>query len=168
MPAILAGVRARLRIALLAAWSGSLIAYALFAIGPAFQVGLPTPLAARLLRHGFDGLDRVGMLTGVICGLLSLVDARRSGRASDWLRTAVPLLAATGHALSYLWITPELDAVRQAAGGSVGQLAAGNPGIERFATLHQLSRGLYMSAALAALACCIWDIAAPAPRSAHS
>jgi hypothetical protein len=161
-------VRARFRIALLAAWSGSLIAYALFAIGPAFEVGLPTPLAAQLLRRGFDGLDRAGMLAGLICGLIGLIDARRSGRASDWLRTAIPLLAAAGHALSYFWITPELDAVRRAAGGSVGQLAAGNPGIERFATLHQLSRGLYISAAFAALACCAWDIAAPAPRSAHS
>jgi hypothetical protein len=153
-------VRARLRIALLAAWSGSLISYALLAIAPAFEVGLPTALAAQLLRRGFDGLDRTGMLLGLICGALGLSEARCSGRARDWLRSALPPLASAGNALSYFWVTPALDAVRRAAGGSVGQLAAGNPGIERFAELHQLSRGLYVGVALASLGCCLWDIAA--------
>lgn len=162
-------MRARLRIALLAAWSGSLIAYALLAIAPAFQIGLPTPLAAQLLRHGFDGMDRAGMLAGMACGLLALPDARSSGRARDWLRIALPLLASTGHALSYFWITPELAGLREAAGGSIGQLAAGNPAIERFASLHELSRGLYVGAALVSLGCCLWDIlAGAAPRAAHS
>jgi hypothetical protein len=166
-------VRTRLRIALLAAWSGSLVAYALLAIGPAFELGLPTSLAARLLRHGFDGLDRMGMLAGLLCAALSLPDLKRSRRARDALRTLVPLLAGAGHALSYFWITPELDALREIAGGSVGQFAAGHPGIARFAALHELSRALYISAALASLACCVWDIAAggppaPPPRPVHS
>jgi hypothetical protein len=157
-------VRARLRIALLAAWSGSLIAYALFAIAPAFQIGLPTALAAQLLRRGFDGLDRAGMLAALLCTALSLPTAVRARHALEWLRTGVPLLAGAGHALSYFWITPELDAVRQAAGGSVGQLAAGDPGIARFAALHQLSRWIYVGAAVTGLGCCIWDVLAPAPQ----
>jgi hypothetical protein len=165
-------VRTRLRIALLAAWSGSLVAYALLAIGPAFEVGIPTPTAARLLRRGFDGLDRMGMLVGLLCGALSLPDLLRRRRTSDGLRTLVPLLASAGHALSYFWITPELDALREIAGGSVGQFAEGHPGIARFAELHELSRALYIGSAVAGLACCVWDIFArvesdPCPRSAQ-
>jgi len=156
-------VRARFRIALLAAWSGSLIAYALLAIAPAFEVGLPSHLAADLLRRGFDGLDRAGMLAGILCALLSLPDARQGRRSGDWLRTMIPLLASVGHALSFFWITPELSALRHAAGGSVGQLAAGDPGLARFASLHQLSRTLYVSAAFMSLGCCLWDIFAAHP-----
>jgi hypothetical protein len=151
-------VRASLRIAVLAAWSGSLIAYALFAIAPAFEVGLPSSLAADLLRRGFDGLDRAGMVAGASCALLSMPDLRRGGGPGAWLRAAIPLAAAAGHALSYFWVTPELAALRHAAGGSVGQLAVGDPGLARFAWLHQLSRTLYVSEALTGLGCCLWEI----------
>jgi hypothetical protein len=152
-------VRASLRIALLAAWSGSLIAYALFAIAPAFEVGLPSRLAADLLRHGFDGLDRAGMAAALSCALLSVPDVRRGG-PGVWLRAVIPLTLGVGHALSYFWVTPELAALRHAAGGSVGQLAVGDPGLARFAWLHQLSRTLYVSEALASLGCCLGEIVA--------
>lgn len=156
-------MRARLRIALLAAWSGSLIAYALLAIAPAFEVGLPSHLAADLLRRGFDGLDRAGMLAGILCALLGLPYARQSRRSSEWLLSLIPLVASAGHALSFFWITPELAALRHAAGGSVGLLTAGDPGLARFASLHQLSRTLYVSAAFMSLGCCLWDIFAAHP-----
>jgi hypothetical protein len=159
-------VASRLRIALLGAWSGSLIAYALFAIAPAFEVGVPSPIAADLLRRGFDGLDRLGMSAALACALLGSAGARRSGRPLDWLRALLPLAIGVAHAASYFWITPELAALRHAAGGSIGQLPAGEPGLARFETLHELARTLYKGAALASLACCVWDITA-GPSSAR-
>jgi hypothetical protein len=153
-------VASRLRIALLGAWSGSLIAYALFAIAPAFEVGLPSPIAADLLRRGFDGLDRLGMSAALACALLGSAGARRRGGRLDWLRALLPLAIGVGHAASYFWITPELAALRHAAGGSIGQLPAGDPGLSNFAMLHDLSRRLYIAAALMSLGCCVWDITA--------
>lgn len=158
----------RIRIALLAAWSGSLISYAFFAIAPAFQVGVPSRIAADLLHRGFDGLDRLGMVAAIACTLLAAREARRV--RLGWLRAWLPLPAGAGHALSYFWITPQLASLRAAAGGTIGQLAEGDPGIARFEWLHALSRSLYVSAALIALGCCLWDIAAglPAEREKKS
>lgn len=150
----------RIRIAFLAAWSGSLISYALFAIAPAFQVGLPSHLAADLLRRGFDGLDRVGMVSALACVLIGVRGARTS--TFGWIRALLPLPAGLGHALSYYWITPALAGLRAGAGGTIGQLPEGDPGLARFEILHELSRTVYVTAALIALLCCLWDIAAGA------
>jgi hypothetical protein len=155
-------VASRIRIALLAAWSGSLISYAFFAIAPAFQVGLPSHLAADLLHRGFDGLDRVGMFAALASALLGI--SRASGVRLAWLRALLPLPAGVGHALSYFWLTPQLAALRAGAGGTIGQLAEGDPGLARFEWLHELSRSLYVAAALIALVCCLWDIAAGGPE----
>jgi hypothetical protein len=158
-------VASRIRIALLAAWSASLISYASFAIAPAFEVGIPSQLAADLLRRGFDGLDRAGLVAGLASASLGAWDARGAASGLRWLRALLPLPAAAGHALSYLWITPQLAALRAGAGGTIGRLAEGDPGIARFAWLHELSRTLYVAAALIALLCCLWDIAAGASAS---
>jgi len=158
-------VASRFRIALLAAWSGSLITYALLAVAPAFQVGMPSSIAAELLRRGFDGLDRLGMSAALLCALLGSADVRGKTGRSDWLRALLPLAAGAAHALSYFWITPQLAALRHAAGGSIGQLAVGDPGLANFAMLHDLSRRLYVGSALASLGCCLWDITAGASAS---
>jgi hypothetical protein len=157
-------VALRIRIALLAAWSASLISYAFFAIAPAFEVGLPSHLAADLLHRGFDGLDRVGLIAALASAAIGAPQARASGTWVQWLRALLPLPAAAGHALSYFWITPQLAALRASAGGTIGQLAEGDPGLARFAWLHELSRTLYVAAALIALLCCLWDIAAGAAK----
>jgi hypothetical protein len=165
-------VLARLRIALLGAWWGSLLSYGAFGVYRAFEV-LPTYLAAEFLRGGFDGLDRAGAAIGVACALLALPQARRRARPSEWLRALAPLGGSACHALSYAWITPELAALRQSAGGTIGQLAAGHPSLARFELLHQTSRGLYFAAALLGLGVCIWDLVAtrsegfPSHSSSH-
>jgi hypothetical protein len=149
-------VRAGLRIALLGAWSGSLISFGLLAVYRAFQ-SLPTYLAAEFLRPGFDGLDRAGALLAGACVLLAAPDLRHATRAGS-IRILLPLVGASGHLLSYLWLTPEIAALREAAGGTIGQLPSGSPGIARFALLHEISRNLYLLAVSTGLACCIWDV----------
>jgi hypothetical protein len=149
-----------LRIALLAAWAGSMITYALFAVRPAFQVGIPSTLAANLLAHGFLGLDRFGIFAGLGAVALCLGTLPRSQRLATRLRLLAPLVGAVFHGVSYLWITPEIEALRELAGGAIGQLPTGSSSLERFASLHELSQRLYVAAAVSALAVLIWDLLA--------
>ena len=67
--------------------------------------------------------------------------------AADLLRVWLPLAAVFAHATSALWVSPELHAIRVAAGGAIGQLPAGASELGEFARLHSLSRGLFAIAA---------------------
>ena len=145
------------RIALLGAWSGAMLAFAALAVPGAFG-HLPTSLAAEVLGGGFVGLDRFGLLAGLACCALGLADRSAGGRANR-LRALAPLLAVAGHALSLFWVTPGIAEIRELAGGSIGQLPAGDDAISRFASFHEASRGLYTGNALIALCVCLWDIA---------
>ena len=146
---------ASIRIAVLGAWAGALLAFAALAVPGAFG-NLPTFLAAEVLGGGFVGLDRFGIVAGLTCCGLGLL-GRPGGRA-ERLRALAPLLAVAGHALSLGWVTPELAELRQAAGGSIGQLPAGDEGISRFQFLHEASRGLYSANSLIAAGVCLWDV----------
>lgn len=133
---------------------------------PAAFANLPTQLAAAVLGGGFTELDRLGMLLGSLCIALGLADLREHGRtdAAEILRVLLPLAGVFAHASSALWVTPELHALRVAAGGAIGRLPSGDPAIPQFGALHDLSRGLFALATGSAGLACVWDVFRFAPK----
>ena len=49
-------------------------------------------------------------------------------------------------------------ALRESAGGAIGQLGAGDPGLAQFGALHSTSRALFGIAAASALLAALWDL----------
>ncbi len=133
---------------------------------PAAFANLPTHLAAAVLGGGFTELDRLGMLLGSVCVALGFAELRVAERreAADVLRALLPLAGVLAHAISALWVSPELHALRVSAGGAIGQLPSGDPGIPQFGQLHALSRGLFALATGSAALACIWDVFRFAPK----
>lgn len=148
----------RARLALLGVWSGALLAFGGLFVPAAFA-HLPTQLAASVLGDGFSALDRGGALLGATCVALGWADARRRHRPTnaDRLRALLPLAGVFAHLTSALAITPLIHALRVAAGGAIGQLAAGDPELVQFARLHSASRALFALATASALLACVWD-----------
>ncbi len=123
---------------------------------PAAFEHLPTQLAASVLGDGFAALDRCGAVIGVICVALGWSDARATN--ADRLRALLPLAGVFAHLTSALAVTPQIRALRVAAGGAIGTLAAGDPELaQRFASLHSVSRALFALAGASALLACVWD-----------
>jgi hypothetical protein len=155
-----------LRLGALAAWAAMLASWGLIFV-PALFGHLPsTAVVAELVGATLLRIDQVGAALGTValaCG----VAIQRGGRRAQ-LFAWLPLLGIACHLASALWIAPEARAIREAAGGSVGLLAAGDPRIERFRTLHTLSFGAFGGASLVALACCanaLVELAMTARRS---
>jgi hypothetical protein len=160
----------RARLLLLGLWGGALLAFGGLFVPAAFS-NLPTQLAAGVLGPGFSALDRAGIALGLICAGLGLVEQRRAPEpgAAARLRALLPLAGALAHATSLIYVTPELRELRRAAGGAIGQLGAGDPGIEQFGALHAASRALFATATASALLAALWDLwerAAPAASRA--
>jgi hypothetical protein len=141
-----------LRLGTLSAWTALLASWGLIFV-PALFGHLPsTAVVAELVGATLLRIDQVGVALGTValaCGA-RIPHASRRARLFAWL----PLLGVACHLASWLWIAPEARAIREAAGGSVGLLAAGDPRIERFRTLHTLSFGVFAGASFVALACC--------------
>jgi hypothetical protein len=160
----------RTRLVLLGLWSGGMIAFGAVFVPAAFS-HLPTQLAASVLGEGFGALDRAGMLLGSICVALALAEQSRMGQrgAAARLRALLPLAGVIAHATSLFFVTPELRALRNAAGGTIGQLGPDDPGIAQFSALHSASRALFGLATASALLAALWDLweraAEPAPRA---
>jgi hypothetical protein len=155
----------RARLALLGIWVGALAAFGGLFVPAAFA-HLPTQLAATVLGEGFNALDRGGAALGASCAVLGLIDVRRSAARADRLRALLPLAGVFAHLTSALAIAPRIHALRVAAGGAIGQLAAGDPELAEFARLHSLSRALFALAAASALLACVWDLFAQREDSA--
>ena len=157
---------ARARIALLGLWAGAMLAFgALFV--PAAFANLPTQLAAAVLGDGFSALDRWGIALGGFCvafGLSSL-RLRNERRTAERLRVLLPLAGVLAHMTSALWVSPELHALRVAAGGTIGQLPVGEVELSQFGSLHSLSRGLFALATGSAALACVWDLWQLAPQA---
>jgi len=152
----------RARLALLGVWSGAMLAFGGLFVPAAFE-HLPTQLAASVLGDGFAALDRCGAVIGVICIALGWSDARAT--KADRLRALLPLAGVFAHLTSALAVTPQIHALRVAAGGAIGQLAAGDPELAEFARLHSASRALFGLAAASALLACVWDLFALQERA---
>jgi hypothetical protein len=151
-------VLARARIGLLGLWTGAMLAFGALFVPSAFS-HLPTQLAASVLGEGFTGLDHWGIAIGSICTALGLVEWRssRSSGAADLSRAVLPLVGVLAHLASALFVSPEIHALRTAAGGAIGQLGAGDPELAAFTTLHTASRSLFGLAAGSAALACVWD-----------
>jgi hypothetical protein len=157
-------VSAQVRLLLLGAWAGALVTWSLLVIPSAFATLPGTELAGALAGMTLDKLDRSGIALGVLTALLGLrattpaPGARR--RPLEILRALLPLAPALLHALSTFWISPEIRALREVAGGSLGYLPPGGPGVERFGTLHWLSTRVFALAAVMVLLAGAWDLLA--------
>lgn len=147
------GYLARARIALLGAWVGAMLAFGGMFVPAAFE-HLPTQTAATVLRDGFGEIDRVGVLVGATCAALGFAARPRSTRGR--IRAALPLAGVLAHLLSAFAVNPQIHALREAAGGAIGQ--ADGSEVAAFAQLHALSRGLFGLAAASALLACLWDV----------
>ncbi len=145
------------RLLLLGIWVGCLMGFGLML--PAIFSSLPgTELAARIVGTTLDRFDLLGILFGALCVALALPSLRGGPGSLTRTRALLPLVAASLHALSLLWVSPAIRGVRAAAGGSIQSLSAGDPLLLEFSRLHQLSTGLYLSAALIALSTAVWDV----------
>jgi hypothetical protein len=157
------------RLVLLGLWSGAMLAFGGLFVPAAFS-NLPTQLAATVLGEGFGALDRAGIAIGALCVALALGEQRRVGLHSPAarLRAWLPFAGAVAHATSLFVVTPRIRELRIAAGGTIGQLGAGDPGIAQFGSLHSASRALFAIAAASALLAVLWDLweraVQPAPR----
>jgi hypothetical protein len=149
----------RTRLLLLGVWSGAMLAFGALFVPSAFA-HLPTSLAATVLGEGFGAIDRGGIVLGAICVALGLAEQSRLQErgAPARLRALLPLAGVLAHVTSLVYVTPELHALRQSAGGAIGQLAPGDPGIEHFRALHSASRALFGTAAASALLAALWDL----------
>ncbi|HTO71810.1 MAG TPA: DUF4149 domain-containing protein [Myxococcota bacterium] len=147
---------ARGRVALLGMWLGALAAFGALFVPAAFE-HLPTQLAAGVLGDGFAALDRGGALVGAVCVALGLASARPRRGAALW-RALVPAVGVAAHVASAAAVAPHLHALRVAAGGTIGQLAPGDPELAEFARLHAVSRALFTTAAASAALACVWDV----------
>ena len=156
----------RLRLLLLGVWLGALAAFGGLFVPAAFA-HLPTQLAASVLGDGFAALDRGGASLGALCVALGWLALRRvtAPSAADRLRALLPLVGVLAHLASAAAITPRIHALREAAGGAIGQLPPGDPELADFARLHAASRGLFALAAASAACACIWDLFALAARA---
>jgi hypothetical protein len=156
---------ARARIGLLGLWTGAMLAFGAIFVPSAFS-NLPTQLAAAVLGSGFETLDGLGVLLGSSCVALGLIDLRRTGRRgpAEWLRVVLPLAGVFAHATSALWVSPALHALRVSAGGTIGQLPSGDPGLLAFGELHSLSRGLFGLATGSGGLALVWDVWRVVPK----
>lgn len=126
---------------------------------PAAFAHLPTQLAASVLGEGFAALDRSGLCLALTCAALGWWAASGSSMTNaDRLRVLLPLAGALAHATSAFAVTPQIHALRAAAGGAIGQLPAGDPELAQFALLHSVSRSLFALATASAALACVWDL----------
>jgi len=147
------------RVALLGAWLGAMAVFGAAFVPSAFE-HLPTQLAAGVLADGFAALDRAGALVALVCVALGLAGLRRPRSPGELWRAQLPAMGAAAHLASAILVTPRLHALRVAAGGTINQLAAGDPDLAAFTRLHATSRALFFAAAASAAASCVWDVAA--------
>jgi hypothetical protein len=151
-------VTGALRTAVLGVWTGLLAAWALVFV-PALFGHLPsTGAVAVLVGVTLARIDAAGIALGLLAvglGVASRPSAPEA-RAIAW----VPLVGVLCHAASLFWLAPEIRAIREAAGGSVGQLPPDDPRLVAFRMLHNLSFGSFGLAGAAAIAALAGDLLA--------
>jgi hypothetical protein len=148
---------AGMRLSLLGAWAGALLVWSLLVVPAAFSVLPGTDLAAEMVGATLDPLDRAGIALALATAALGWVGSR-PGSGAQRIRALLPLLAGAAHALSLLVVSPEIRALREVAGGSIGRLAAGDPTVVRFGWMHSMSGLLFIGAGLTVLATVAWDL----------
>ncbi len=130
---------------LLVAFLGAL---ALFAttVTPALFATVPPSTAARVVGRVLGVLDAVGLVLGLAA--VALGATGRSPRPAVVLGGVLAALAAA----SLFLVTPEIAAIRRAAGEALSHLPPGDPTRRRFGMLHGISTVLFGLQALVAAA----------------
>ncbi|HYV49992.1 MAG TPA: DUF4149 domain-containing protein [Myxococcaceae bacterium] len=141
---------------LLGAWVGALLCFGVV-VAPALFSALSPVEAGLVVRQVIPKLDVFGMAAAVV--LLGLW-VRGARDRKGWI--ARGLLAAMGSlaALSFLVITPRMEALRAAAGGKISELPAEDARRMEFGRLH----GASSAASAAVLVLGIASLALP-PRT---
>ncbi len=124
----------------LGVWLGAWFLFA-FSVAPAAFRALPSEQAGGVVAPVIRSLHLGGALGGLALALL----ARALGRGL--LHQLVPLAMAGLCLFSELWVTAQIDAVRDLAFGADGNAEA----LLRFGRLHGLSMGLYTAVGLLAI-----------------
>lgn len=123
----------------LGAWLGALLLCGAVVVRAAFEV-LPDPaLAGRLVGRVLGPLQLAGIVLGAL--LAALGGALGRGR----LAVALPLALAALCAANHFAVAPAVAAI------DLADPAAGADAGARFASLHQLSVGLYLATGVGAL-----------------
>lgn len=120
---------------LLGAWVGALLCFAAV-VAPALFRALPPVEAGSVVRQVIPVLDGYGMAAAIV--LLALSYPEGGGRRT-WIRRGV--LAAMGvlAAVSFLAITPRMEALRAEASGRISDLPSTDPRRQEFGRLHGAS-----------------------------
>ncbi len=117
---------------LLGAWVGALLCFGAL-VAPALFRTLPPAQAGDVVRQVIPALDTYGMAAAVL--LLALSYPEGGGRRT-WIRRG--LLAAMGAlaAVSFLAITPRMEALHAEAGGRISDVPRTDPRRQEFGRLH--------------------------------
>ncbi len=150
----------RLRLAALGLWLGAASAWSLVFLPTIFAKVPPTGLAASLVGASLWRIDQAGLLLALAALGLGLAGFRSAPGTLERIRLGLPILGVFCHALSLVWLLPEIQEIREAAGGAIANLAPDHPDVARFASLHGVSFGVFTAAASTALLVLIWDLAA--------
>jgi hypothetical protein len=134
-------VSSALRIAALGLWTGLLAAWGLVFVPALFGYLPSTGTVAILVGATLARIDAAGLVLGLGAALLGA--ASRPRVTAKRLLAWAPLVGVACHAASLFWLSPEIRAIREAAGGTVGLLPPGDPRVGRFRLLHTLSFGAF-------------------------
>lgn len=134
----------------LVVWIGGIIFFS-FVVAPAAFSLLPTQeLAARIVSSSLRTLHYIGLVCGAIFLLATfLIDLKRA----TVLRAAMGLMLLCT-AISQFGITPQMQRIRAAVGGSIQALPPQDAGRAAFDRLHQFSvilEGVVLLAGLGAV-----------------
>src|SRR5215469_8254236 len=123
-----------LMIVSLVVWIGGIIFFS-FVIAPAVFSLLPSPAAGAVVSRSLGSLHLMGLACGVIFLAATLLTELKRARVLRLLAVAMIFLTA----YSQFRITPKMEQIRQAVGGSIQALPPQDQGRAAFDRLHQIS-----------------------------
>jgi len=134
----------------LCVWAGGIIFFS-FVVAPTVFATLRSQDAASVVNLSLATLHRIGLSCGVLfLALTFLVELKRAKP----LRALVALMVLST-AVSQFGVTPQMQRIRDAVGGSIQALPSQDAGRAAFSRLHQLSvvlEGVTLFAGIGALA----------------
>jgi hypothetical protein len=139
--------RGALTVALISAWLGASMLFALNVAPTAFAVLPSRALAGALVGQVLPVL----FFTGLFLGAADFLAEQAYGRNRRWLHRFAALLLAASCAAAQFAVAPRIHRLREAIGPSLDALAADDPRRLAFGRLHAISVGFLGVAMLAAL-----------------
>jgi hypothetical protein len=125
-----------IELTVLAIWLGAAIIVAAVVAPAAFAVLPSRSLAGALVGRVLPVL----FISGIIVALIAAACQMTVSRTVFSIKLSAPLIAlATGCAIAQFVITPRIERIRLAAGGSIDALATNDPNRLLFGKLHAIS-----------------------------